>query len=144
MKLALAASVIFVKLFTFAVSAGEPPQGEKAVPAASRFIDLDGDGLDDNIADGNKDGIPDFHQNAPSEEPLTLRGAVPDMFKGLQTSAPSTNLYLSKLERFNSLKFCSRALSQCRSGLGSGDNFGPGVGIGQSTSGGGCAGGICR
>ncbi len=125
---------------------GQPSAEKASPPQNARFIDLDGDGLNDNVRDLDHDGIPDFGKGTALEPPvMTLRGAA-DFFKAIEPSDTDSDmgLFLSNSERFEQLKFCTRALSQCRSGFGSTEEFGPGVGIGQSTSSGGCAGGICR
>lgn len=127
------------------VAQAEQPPGEKTGPPQNRrFVDLDGDGLNDNVRDLDHDGIPDFRREMTPEPPLiTLRGAT-NIFKEIELSDSDVSLFLSNSERFGYLRFCTRALSQCRSGFGSSEEFGPGSGIGQSTSSGGCAGGICR
>ena len=128
-----------------ATAQSEQPPGEKTGPPQnSRFVDLDGDGLNDNVRDLDRDGIPDFRKEMAPEPPLiTLRGGT-NFFKAIEPSDSDASLFLSNSERFGYLKFCTRALSQCRSGLSSGEDFGSGFGIGQSTSSGGCAGGVCR
>jgi hypothetical protein len=128
-----------------AVAQSEQLPGEKAGPPQNnRFVDLDGDGLNDNVRDFDHDGIPDFRKETAPEPPLiTLRSAT-NIFKAIEPSDSDVSLFLSNSERFEHLKFCTRALSQCRSGFGSSEEFGPGIGIDRSTSTGGCAGGICH
>ena len=144
MKL-LTITLAALALILSATAQSEQPPGEKTGPPQnSRFVDLDGDGLNDNVRDLDHDGIPDFRKETAPEPPLiTLRGAT-NIFKAIEPSDSDVSLFLSNSERFEHLKFCTRALSQCRSGFGSSEEFGPGIGIGQSTSSGGCAGGICR
>jgi hypothetical protein len=130
-----------------AVAQSEQPPGEKAGPPQNRrFVDLDGDGLNDNVRDLDHDGLPDFRKETAPEPPLmTLRGTT-NIFKAIEPSNSDSDmsLFLSNSERFGYLKFCTRALSQNRGGFAAGEDFGPGSGIGQSTSSGGCAGGVCR
>ena len=128
-----------------AIAQSEQPPGKKTGPPQnSRFVDLDGDGLNDNVRDLDRDGIPDFDERLTAPERSVTSGVVTDFFKSIEPGGSGTNQFLSNSERFEYLKFCTRALSQCRSGFGSSEEFGPGIGIGQSTSTGGCAGGICR
>jgi len=126
------------------VQSEQPPGENTGPPQNSRFVDLDGDGLNDNVRDLDRDGIPDFRKETAPEPPLiTLRGAT-NIFEAIEPSDSDVSLFLSNSERFEHLKFCIRALSQNRGSFAAEENFGPGSGIGQSTSSGGCAGGICR
>jgi len=127
------------------VAQAEQPPGEKTGPPQNRrFVDLDGDGLNDNVRDLDHDGIPDFRKETAPEPPLiTLRGAT-NIFKAIEPSDSDVSLFLSNSERFGHLRFCTRALSQCRSGFASSEDFGPGNGIGQGALSGNCVGGICR
>ena len=124
--------------------ADEPPAELAATTAKSQYVDLDGDGLNDNIADQNHDGIPDFEVNAPLQPRLTMRGATTDIFSHMKTVEVRNTLSLSHSNRFRQLEFCTRSLAQCRGGFSSGDEFGPGNGMGQGTMSGNCAGGVCR
>jgi len=127
------------------VAQAEQRPGEKTGPPQNRrFVDFDGDGLNDNVRDLDHDGIPDFRREMTPEPPLiTLRGAT-NIFKEIEPSDSDVSLFLSNSERFGHLRFCTRALSRNRGGFAAGEDFGPGSGIGQSTSRGGCAGGVCR
>ena len=127
------------------VAQAEQPAGEKTGPPQDRrFVDLDGDGLNDNTPDLNHDGIPDFDiARAPEPPMMTLRGAA-NIFEQIEQTIPVTSMYLSKSERFQSLRFCARSLLQCRGGFAAGEDFGPGNGIGQGALSGNCTGGICR
>ncbi len=146
MRFLLTAVVISLVLFLFGSTAlpEDLPAEQRMSVSDTRFVDLDGDGLNDNIADQNDDGIPDFGKKVVSQRHFTVRGVTTDLFKGLETHQAPTELYLSKSDRFRSLKFCTRSLAQCRGGFTSGDEFGPGNGIGQGALSGHCAGGVCR
>ena len=144
MKFQVALLVILVTFFCIPVLAEDPAGEEEAQPVDSRFVDLDGDGLNDNIPDQNHDGIPDFKKKEPPQQRLTMRGGATGIFARMKAiEAPSTPS-LSNSVRFRQLKFCTRSLSQCRGGFASGEEFGPGNGIGQGALSGNCVGGICR
>jgi len=119
----------------------------------SCFLDRDGDGIDDNARDLDDDGIPDQFGSQNDDEPeVDLGLANSDVFSfeisgefdggmegaGLDSEASR----VPNSQKFSALRMSSRALSQHRSGLTSGEDFGPGVG---ALSGGVvCEGGVCR
>jgi hypothetical protein len=144
MRFLIAVLIVLTALYGVSVLAGDAADDQAAPPTNSRFVDLDGDGLNDNILDQNHDGIPDFGKKEASQRHFTVRGVTTDIFKGLETNEAPTKLYLSNSDRFRSLKFCTRSLAQCRGGFTSGDEFGPGNGIGQGALSGNCAGGVCH
>jgi len=109
------------------------------------FVDLDGDGFNDNAIDNNADGIPDDPNEqidtVPSDDSSESTGFV-NFDAGFSNSqvTPHTNS-----EKFARLSFTTRALGTNRGGFGAGDDFGPGNGIGiGAISAGGCSGGVCR
>ena len=144
MKLLTTWLTTLIMIFSTAALAGEPPAEQAALPAHSRFVDLDGDGLNDEISDLNQDGIPDFGNDPSLKSLLPDPDEVTDFFKSIDAKYSASEAFLSNSERFGLLRFCTRALSQSRGGFGSSDDFGPGSGIGQRTSAGACAGGVCR
>jgi hypothetical protein len=146
MKFLFSAAVISLVLFLCDSSALCEDQSAEHKTSApqSRFVDLDGDGLNDNVADENNDGLPDFGKKEAPQRQFTVRGVTTDIFKGLESNDAPIKLFLSNSDRFRSLKFCTRSLAQCRGGFTSGDEFGPGNGIGQGALSGHCAGGVCR
>lgn len=105
------------------------------------FVDLDGDGFNDNIADNDENGIPDRYESKPVEALAEMSGLLGNVFNA---EVNLDELY-TKSEKFNMRKFKTRALEQRCQGLGDRDDFGPGngIGLGAVAGGGGCAGGVC-
>lgn len=138
-----AAGLILLPLFfTFGqfAHAGD----KKPVDKTIIFIDLDGDGVNDNAPDSNSDGIPDFP--APSKEAPKdqVNSALGDVFNSPEFASKSEldNLK-SCCDRFAERKFKVRAMTLHRIGLNGTDPFGSGIGIGSAASGA-CAGGVCH
>ena len=103
------------------------------------FCDLDGDGFDDNNADGNGDGIPDFlapDYIAPLED-AELSGVFGSVDLG---GAPSETVVPDETnaEKFGGRQFPCRMLESNRSDFDAGFSAGIDAGGGH-----GCAGGIC-
>ena len=118
---------------------------EKSETTEETYIDLDGDGINDNAPDSDGDGIIDvaesgFRQSQFDTEPANM-GMVSFESSSVGISAdPSPNS-----GKFSSLNKNCRLLSSSRGGFGTGDQFGPGNGIGiGAVSSGGCAGGVCH
>jgi hypothetical protein len=130
--------VFFAFLLALAVSAAAA--SEEALPRTP-FVDLDGDGFNDNIADNNDNGIPDRFESKPAEALAEMGSLLGNVF--------NTGVNLDDLrttaEKFTMRKFETRSLVQRCQGLGSEDDFGPGngIGLGAISGGGGCAGGVC-
>jgi hypothetical protein len=133
-------SLAFI-LYPISIASAEDDKTEKTV-----FVDLDGDGFDDNAPDENGDGIPDEMKSVKTEE------AEQDIENSGQLSAfaPLQDLgeytideYLPNSERFGRLEFTTRAQSSFRGGFDIDENFGPGNGIGSGAISG-CAGGVCH
>jgi hypothetical protein len=131
-----------IALFTFCV-----PQVVQAEENASQgFVDLDGDGFDDNLADSDEDGIPDKAEGKESEEESD-NGS-----EGLVASLNPINVsgdfkidnLLPNSERFGKRKFNCRDQSCFRGGFDAGQDFGPGNGISSAAVAGGCTGGVCQ
>jgi len=136
--------VTLVFVFFSSVPAEQAPASSVDRSENDRFVDLDGDGFNDNIGDLNNDGIPDFDRSSAFLQPAATHPKVIDLSQAIPRSSSTVSLSFSNSQRFKSLKFCARALGRTRGGFSSGDEFGPGNGIGQSTSAGGCAGCVCR
>jgi len=114
------------------------------IDKSSIYIDLDGDGIDDNAPDSNGDGIPDF--SAPSKESsrTPVKSALGDIFNSPEMTKTDKLAELrSCCERFSEVKFKVRAMALHRIGLNGTDPFGSGIGIGSAASGA-CAGGVCH
>jgi len=126
-------------LVLFSVPSG---LAESEAPEKIRFADFDGDGINDNAPDEDGDGIPD---NADPDYIVVDAGKLGfiNFQAGLGTSAINDAL-LTNYDRFGKRKFCARALGEDRCGFTSDEGFGGDIGIGLSSGGGACAGGVCR
>lgn len=111
---------------------------ETATTDSPCFVDLDGDGFDDNIRDLDSDGIPDFgdFRAAASANASHGLGVFASMNTGATTVARAA-------EKFGERRFCCRGLALNRGGFSAGSGFGPGAGIGSAALGKVCIGGIC-
>ncbi len=106
------------------------------------FVDLDGDGFNDNTND--------FENNRFATDETTKENEAGSMAEGdcekyvsFDSGADTdVSVYLTNSEKFGLLKFTTRGLDGCRgeSESGFGGNMGAMGGSGQS---GGCAGGAC-
>jgi len=103
------------------------------------YVDLDGDGFDNNAPDTDLDGIPDEFE---------AHGFVSTQIDGLQAApmfagqAPAADAQLKAGEIFGRRKFTTRGIAENRRDFDIG--FGSGLGLGAGLGGGGaCAGGIC-
>jgi hypothetical protein len=107
----------------------------------TKYVDLDGDGFNDNIADNDENGIPDRYESESVEALAEMGSILGNVFN---SEVNLDDLY-TKSEKFNMRKFKTRALEQRCQGLGTKDDFGPGngIGLGAVAGGGGCAGGVC-
>ena len=113
--------------------------------AKSQFVDLDGDGFDDNAADNDGDGIPD-DVGAQAEDNTVDTGLseFDDVFSSDLLEVEAPEVFISNSEYFCRLRMVNTALSHNRVCFSSGDDFGPGSGIGSgAVLGGVCAGGVC-
>lgn len=104
------------------------------------YVDLDGDGFDDNTPDIDNNGIPDRFEISGKNETNPIEVASVSFFANLEKSSP-TVLLLSASEKFSLRKFSCRTLDKCRSNLDS--DFSGGIGFGNASGGGACAGGVC-
>ncbi|KAA3636538.1 MAG: hypothetical protein DWP97_02545 [Calditrichaeota bacterium] len=109
-----------------------------AFGGGSSFIDLDGDGFDDNIIDTDNNGIPDEFQSKVKEVKST--GSFSFSPSSLVSSDNTTSVSLTLSESFSLLKFKCRSISKCRSNFES--EFTTGLNVSSSGSSG-CAGGVC-
>lgn len=117
---------------------------EMALAVTPAFVDLDGDGINDRLADNNDNGIPDRFERQAAAAPADKPSALGDAFNML---LPATGLdaLLSKSEVFGARSFKTRSLTQRCHGFGAEEGFGPGsgIGLGAVSGAGGCAGGVC-
>lgn len=138
----LAVILLFIA-FLLLPSIATTANTESAKKAA--FVDLDGDGFNDNLADNNSDGIPDRYEFGKSDAALPAVGsALGDVFNSNVSMAGLEDIR-SNEEKFGQRKFRTQSLSQRCHGFGGEQDFGPGNGIGCGSLGGhgGCSGGAC-
>jgi len=117
---------------------------QKPVDKAALFIDLDGDGINDNLPDTNSDGIPDIAGTGTHATEARVQSALGDVFN---TSNPANDSRMEKLksccDRYAEARFKVRGISLHRIGLTGTDPFGSGTGVGNAGAGA-CAGGVCH
>lgn len=143
--------LLLVASAVFAASDKAPDTNDKKIEAAC-FVDLDGDGIDDNARDMDEDGIPDTF-GASSVE---LSEQTEDMFAssvsidwdaaGMGASSVEVKIDEPNSTRFSAIRFFARDLGSCRCGLKASDGLGIGESGGVNVGGGGivCEGGVCR
>ncbi len=108
-----------------------------------KYIDLDGDGFDDNIDDQDGDGIPDKTSKQATPDILS-KSAATEMFASVQLLGTRLPVFLHNSGTFNHLRRQLTDLAQYRGGFSLGAEFGPGSDIGSgAVLGGACAGGAC-
>lgn len=131
---------VVTTLTLFIVFTCVPCFGKTAASGADSFIDLDGDGFNDNETDSNGNNIPDrFEPKKESNQPA-VRSLLGNVFNSEKVSVNMNDL-LSNSDRFGSRMFGARSLPQRCHGFSSGDEFGGASGIGGAS--GGCVGGAC-
>ena len=109
------------------------------ISTSNIFIDIDGDGFDDNELDNDKNGIPDRFEETEGNDQKEVSSLLGNVFNAAKTEIPSD--LLSNGVEFGKRKFETRLLWQCHRGICSDDQFGPGNGIGLGAAA--CAGGVC-
>ncbi len=110
-----------------------------SVQAGGRyFVDMDGDGFDDNIIDFDNNNIPDEFQVKVKEIKSHTRTFTFSPASIFSKKANAVNLTVS--QQFALHKFKARMLSQNRSNFES--SFNSGLGVSASSSSG-CVGGVC-
>ena len=111
---------------------------------AVAYIDLDGDGIDDNFTDTDRDGIPDKYVHGAVSAFGAEISASTGIFAGGDSSRFTTTLTTGNRDVFSSRQGRTHCLSLSRGGFGADSDFGPGNGIGLgAVKGTGCVGGIC-
>lgn len=144
----MTALVMIAALLVWAVPVladdGQDVQTKKS--AAESFIDLDGDGFNDNAEDQDLDGIPnDVDPDYVKPEPQHASEFEDYFALDDVPGAPKIDLsILNNAQRFCRLQMSVRSLAQCRGAFESANEFGVGDGIGSGAVGGGvCQGGVC-
>lgn len=102
------------------------------------FVDLDGDGFNDNIIDVDNNNIPDEFQTKVKEIRTHTRTFSFSPTTLLSNKSKETKLTVS--QQFSLHQFKARMLTKCRSNFDS--DFNSGLSMSTSSSGG-CVGGIC-
>lgn len=114
------------------IHAGGPIQAKNV----EVFVDLDGDGFDDNESDVNKDGVPDLV--CPVAVPKFLVSTADIFSSESQTSAPVAKI--SNAQRFSLRSFSVRALLANRASVSTGfEDLGSAAALGAEA----CPGGNC-
>ncbi len=132
------------------VSATVFAEEEATASKKSVFLDLDGDGINDNASDLDNDGIPDLFGDEDSNVEIDTSFVTTSItsfgdlgVSGTQLDTPTNEVAVSNSKAFDALCATVSPLMQQRGGVNSGDNFGPA----NALSGGGgvvCEGGVCR
>lgn len=105
------------------------------------YVDLDGDGFDDNAPDTDLDGIPDEFEAHGFVSTQTDGLRVAPMFAGQAPNGEAPPKARAG-EIFGRRKFTTRGVAENRRDFDAG--FGSSLGLGAGLGGGGaCAGGIC-
>ncbi len=106
------------------------------------FVDLDGDGFNDNTNDFENNRFATNDTPKDNEAESMAEGDSENYVSFDTGTDTDVSVYLTHSEKFGLLKFSTRGLDGCRgeSGSGFGGNLGSMGGSGQS---GGCAGGAC-
>jgi hypothetical protein len=116
------------------------------------FVDLDGDGIDDNARDLDEDGIPDTFGANTDDAPAKAEGMFASSVSidwnagGFGGSSVDVKIDEPNSTKFSSIQFSARDLGTCRGGLKASDGLGIGESGGVNAGGGGmvCEGGICH
>ena len=131
---------------TSAIPAAEDDENKKK----STYLDLDGDGINDNASDFNNDGIPDSFGEDDSDGEIdttimTSSLTSFDDFGGGFDPEPSVEIDFGEQNsvKFSALTASVIPLTQRRGGLNSGEGFGP-QNMAGSSGGVVCEGGVCR
>lgn len=132
-------------IFALLIILPNSPVAFEADDNPAPYIDLDGDGLDDNAPDDDSDGIANIAESnfvsIPDKAVPAETGLVSFEAEGIGLSVDSG----PNSGKFSHLNRDCRQISNHRGGFGSGDQFGPGNGIGiGAVSSGGCVGGVCH
>jgi hypothetical protein len=124
-----------------------------SVPQPDLFVDMDGDGINDNASDKDGDGIPD---KFAGENPVVPADTALVGGSAFQFDAPSVGIETGAIiletatadqnsKRFAALRMSVRSLCRLRGGIKSGDDFGAGSGMDNtSVKGVTCVGGVCH
>jgi hypothetical protein len=117
-----------------------------AEPGRTHFVDLDGDGFDDNATDSDNDGIPEFSKQPSSGSQVSDNDSDFKSLADFSLPGLTATEETSTSAKFKGLQFSARSLMRNRCSLDSDAAFGPGNGIGMSSMSGGmvCAGGVCQ
>lgn len=115
-----------------------------AASSSSRFVDLDGDGFNDNLVDSDNNNIPDVFESAVDVASKSILSSVSNVSSGLFSESSSessvSTSFESRADHFGSRLSGCLGLDKCRNNFES--DFASGIGFSVG-SGGGCVGGVC-
>ena len=107
------------------------------------FVDLDGDGINDNESDNDGNRIPDKFEGKDIEfETGEVRSILGNVFNSDKSMKADVDLR-TNTDRFGSLAFKARGLPQRCQCFGTEDEFGSESGPGVASGTSGCVGGVC-
>ncbi|MFH1892181.1 MAG: hypothetical protein ABIK83_05795 [Candidatus Zixiibacteriota bacterium] len=145
--------IVFLILGSVTSFASDDASNSDAIkPSKACFVDLDGDGINDNARDMDDDGIPDTFGAEASAIPSETEGMFAPSIS-IDWNASGFGAGQAEVEakepnsgRFSAIRFSARDLGACRGGLKAGDGLGIGESGGVNAGGGGmvCEGGVCR
>ena len=131
-------------LSIFCMSAVYGSGADSTAKKTIAFVDLDGDGINDNLPDSNGDGIPDIAGPGQLNPDKQVTSALGDVFNSPNVANESKMEALKSCsDRYAETRFKVRGISMHRIGLIGTDPFGAGSGIGSAGAGA-CAGGVCH
>jgi hypothetical protein len=115
-----------------------------AASSSNRFVDLDGDGFNDNLVDSDNNNIPDVFESAAKVATSSILSSVSNVSSGLFSESSSessvSTSFESRADHFSSRLSGCLGLDKCRNNFES--DFSGGIGFSLG-SGGGCVGGVC-
>jgi hypothetical protein len=115
-----------------------------SVEESEQFVDLDGDGINDNVRDRNNDGIPDAfaeENSGEGEAQVELLASSMNMDLGMDNvfeHAVEMDAKEPNSTLFSSREFCARDLTQDRGGFDAENRTDSGATRGKI-----CIGGVC-
>lgn len=138
MKIFLIATIVVSLIYIgHPISAQNSPEYSKF-----KYIDFDGDGINDNYRDNDGNGIPDEFE-AKTDDNKIAASLLGQSLNQTLNESNSPGLFLNNREAFGAREFHIRCHSGHRIGFTSGQGFGVGNGIGLGNVASGCAGGVC-
>lgn len=138
---------ILALFFGFVLSQGSSLGADKATEEAGKsvFVDLDGDGFDDNATPEAQNSTIDKPKSDTAGNISDTAAASVSFFDFGSILTPKKQLFLNNSRAFASVKQRITCGSSSRGGFGSGSDFGYGNDVGSgAVIGGVCVGGVCH